>query len=264
MPCDSNLEGSGVTYPQEIPGFLPPHGIQGARLHGLQPQSTMSDNPYFIGPGESAHTYSPVNLESLLPRETLRSPQYGFHPQSASPSYPHLQFSDPVTSSVTHTPVIPGNRTKAPLQAPQPLSASSGDLHLSGPVTSSVTHPAVIPAGYSYPYGNHMRVPLQAPLPQSASPGDPYLSGPMSSVIHPPVVPGYSSYPYGNRMRAPLLPPQPQSASSGDLHVSGPISSVIHPPVILRFLSPSGTQRGSPEVQHEQNPSTESGTWPSQ
>ena len=308
MPCDSNLEGSAVTYPQEIPGFLPPHGMQGARLHGLQPQSTMSDNPYLISPGESTHTHSTVNLESLLPRETLRSPQYGFHPQSASPSYPHLQFSDPVTSAVTHTPVIPGNRTRAPLQAPQPLSASSGDLHLSGPVTSSVTHPAVMPAGYSYPYGNHMRAPLQAPLPQSASPGDSYLSGPMSSVIHPPVIPGYSSYPYGNRMRAPLLAPQPQSASSGDLHVSGPVtpsvthpqvipgysypygnhmrapllppqpqsaspgdphlsgpmSSVIYPPVIPGFLSLSGMQRGSPEVQHERNPSTESGTWPSQ
>ena len=336
-----NLEGSAVTYPQEIPGFLPPHGMQGARLRGLQPQSTMPDNPYLIGPGESAHTHSTVNLESLLPRETLRSPQYGFHPQSSSPSYPHLQFSDPVTSAVTHTPVIPGNRTRAPLQAPQPLSASSGDLHLSGPVTSSVTHPAVIPAGYSYPYGNHMRAPLQVPLPQSASPGDPHHSGPMSSVIHPPVIPAYSSYPYGNRMRAPLLAPQPQSASSGDLHVSGPvtpsvthpqvisgysypygnhmrapllapqpqsaspgdlhlsgipgysypygnrmrapllapqpprassgdphlsgpISSVIHPPVIPGFLSPSGMQRGSPEVQHERNPSTESGTWPSQ
>ena len=293
MPDDLNLEGSTVTYPQEIPGFLPPHGIQGARLHGLQPQSTMSDNPYLIGPGESAHTHSTVNLESLLPRETLRSPQYGFHPQSASPSYPHLQFSDPVTSAVTHTPVIPGNRTRAPLQAPQPLSASSGDLHLSGPVTSSVTHPAVIPAGYSYPYGNHMRAPLQVPLPQSASPGDPHHSGPMSSVIHPPVIPGYSSYPYGNRMRAPLLAPLPQSASSGDLHLSGipgysypygnrmrapllapqpqsatpgdphlsgPMSSVIHPPVIPGFLSPSGMQRGSPEVQHDRNPSTESGT----
>ena len=297
MPCDSNLEGSAVTYPQEIPGFLPPHGMQGARLHGLQPQSTMPDNPYLIGPGESAHTHSTVNLESLLPRETLRSPQYGFHPQSASPSYPHLQFSDPFTSAVTHTPVIPGNRMRAPLQAPQPLSASSGNLHLSGPVTSSVTQPAVIPAGYSYPYGNHMRAPLQAPLPQSASPGDPHHSGPMSPVIHPPVIPGYSSYPYGRRMRAPLLAPQPQSASSGDLHVSGipgysypygsrmrapllapqpqsaspgdphlsgPMSSVIHPPVIPGFLSPSGMQRGSPEVQHERNPSTESGTWPSQ
>ena len=293
MPDDLNLEGSTVTYPQEIPGFLPPHGIQGARPHGLQPQSTISDNPYLIGPGESAYTHSTVNLESLLPRETLRSPQYGFHPQSASPSYPHLQFSDPVTSAVTHTPVIPGNRTRAPLQAPQPLTASSGDLHLSGPVTSSVTHPAVIPAVYSYPYGNHMRAPLQAPLPQSASPGDPHHRGPMSSVIHPPVIPGYSSYPYGNRMRAPLLAPLPQSASSGDLHLSGipgysypygnrmrapllapqpqstspgdphlsgPISSVIYPPVIPGFLSPSGMQRGSPEVQHDRNPSTESGT----
>ena len=296
MPCDLNLEGSAVTYPQGIPGFLPPHGMQGARLHGLQPQSTMSDDPYLIAPGESAHTYSTINLESLLPRETLRSPHYGFHPQSASPSYPHLQFSDPVTSAVTHTPVIPGNRMRAPLRAPQPLSASSGDLYLSGPVTSSVTHPTVIPAGYSYPYGNHMRAPLQAPLPQSASPGDPHHSGPMSSVIHPQVIPGYSypygnhmrapllapqpqsaspgdlhlsgipgySYPYGNRMRAPLLAPQPQSASPGDPHLSGPMSSVIDPPVIPGFLSPSGMQRGSPEVQHERNPSTESGTWPSQ
>ena len=341
MPCYLNLEGSAVTYPQEIPGFLPPHGMQGARLHGLQPQSTMSDDPYLIGPGESTHTYSTVNLESLLPRETLRSPQYGFHPQSASPSYPHLQFSDPVTSAVTHTPVIPGNRTRAPLQAPQPLSASSGDLHLSGPVTSSVTHPAVIPGYSSYPNGNCMRAPLLAPQPQSASSGDPHHSGLMSSVIHSPVIPEYSSYPYGNRMRAPLLAPEPQSASSGDRHVSGPvtpsvthpqvipgysypygnhmrapllapqpqsaspgdlhlsgipgysypygnrmrapllapqppsaspgdphlsgpISSVIHPPVIPGFLSPSGMQRGSPEVQHERNPSTESGTWPSQ
>ena len=347
MPCYLNLEGSAVTYPQEIPGFLPPHGMQGARLHGLQPQSTMSDDPYLIAPGESTHTHSTVNLESLLPHETLRSPQYGFHSQSASPSYPHLQFSGPVTSSVTHPAVTPGysypygNPMRAPLQAKQPFSASSGDPHFSGPVTSSVTHPAVIPAGYSYPYGNHMRAPLQVPLPQSASPGDPHHSGPMSSVIHPPVIPAYSSYPYGNRMRAPLLAPQPQSASSGDLHVSGPvtpsvthpqviagysypygnhmrapllapqpqsaspgdlhlsgipgysypygnrmrapllapqpprassgdphlsgpISSVIHPPVIPGFLSPSGMQRGSPEVQHERNPSTESGTWPSQ
>ena len=89
-PCDLNLEGSAVSYPQEIPGFLSPHGMQGARLHGLQPQSTMSDDPYLIGPGVSTHTHSTVNLESLLPRETLRSPQYGFHSQSASPSYPHL------------------------------------------------------------------------------------------------------------------------------------------------------------------------------
>ena len=302
-PCYLNLEGSAVSYPQEIPGFLPPHEMQGARLHGLQPQSTMSDDPYSIGPGESTHTHSTVNLESLLPHETLRSPQYGFHSQSASPSYPHLQFSGPVTSSVTHPaviparysypygnhmraplqaplpqsaspgdphhsgpmssvihpPVIPGyssypyrNRMRAPLLAPQPQSASSGDLHVSGPVTPSVTHPQVIP-GYSYPYGNHMRAPLLAPQPQSASPGDLHLSG----------IPGYS-YPYGNRMRAPLLAPQPQSASPGDPHLSGPISSVIHPPVIPGFLSPSGMQRGSPEVQHERNPSTESGTWPSQ
>ena len=97
MQCDLNLEGSAVTYPQEIPGFLPPHGMQGARLHGLQPQSTMSDDPYLIAPGVSTHTYSTVNLESLLPHETLRSPQYGFH----SESYLHLQFSGPVTSSVT-------------------------------------------------------------------------------------------------------------------------------------------------------------------
>ena len=297
MPCYLNLEGSAVTYPQEIPGFLPPHGMQGARLHGLQPQSTMSDDPYLIGPGVSTHTHSTVNLESLLPRETLRSPQYGFHPQSASPSYPHLQFSDPVTSAVTHTPVIPGNRTRAPLQAPQPLSASSGDLHLSGPVTSSVTHPAVIPGYSCYLNGNCMRAPLLAPQPQSASSGDLHVSGPVTpSVTHPQVIPGYSypygnhmraqllapqpqsaspgdlhlsgipgySYPYGNRMRAPLLAPQPPSASPGDPHLSGPISSVIHPPVIPGFLSPSGMQRGSPEVQHERNPSTESGTWLSQ
>ena len=218
MPCYLNLEGSAVTYPQEIPGFLPPHGMQGARLHGLQPQSTMSDNPYLIGPGESAHTYSTVNLESLLPRETLRSPQYGFHPQSASPSYPYLQFSDPVTSAVTHTPVINGNHMRVPLQAPLPQSASPGDPHLSGPVTSSVTQPPVIP-GYSYPYGNRMRAPQQAPLPPSGSPGDPHLRGPMSSVINPPVMPG--------------------------------------------FLSPSGMQRGSSEVQHERNPSTDSNTRPS-
>ena len=268
-PCYVNLEGSAVSYPQEIPGFLPPHGMQGARLHGLQPQSTMSDDPYSICPGESTHTHSTVNLESLLPHGTLRSPQYGFHSQSASPSYPHLQFSGPVTSSVTQPPVIPGysypygNRMRAPQQATQPQSASSGDLHISGPVTSSVAPPPVIP-GYSYPYGNPMRAPLQTPQPQSTSSGDPHLSGPMSSVIHPPVIPGYSSYPYGNYMRAPLLAPQPQSASPGDPHLSGPMSSVIHPPVIPGFLSPSGVQRGSPEVQHERNPSTESGTWPSQ
>ena len=156
---------------------------------------------------------------------------------------------------------------RAPLQAPQPLSASPGDSYISGPITSSVTHPPVIP-GYSHPYRNHMRAPLQAPQPQSASPGDAHLSGPMSSVIHPPVIPGYSSYPYGNRMRAPLLAPQPQSASPGSPHLSGPItSSVTYPPVIPGFLSPrgilssppSGMQKGTPEVQHERNPSTESG-----
>ena len=262
-PCDLNLEGSVVTYPQEIPGFLPPHRIQGGRLHGLQPQITMSYNPYFIGPGVSAHTHSTVNLGSLLPHETLRSPQYGFHPQGASLTYPYLQFSGPVTSSVTHSPVIPGNRTRAPLQAPQPPSASPGDPNLSGPVTSSVTQPPVIP-GYSYPYGNRMRAPLQAPLPQSASPGDPHLGGPMSSVIHPPVIPGYSSYPYGNYMRVPMLARQPQSASSGDPHLRGPMPSVIQPPVVPGFLSPSGMQTGSSEVQHERNPSTESDTRPSQ
>ena len=261
-----NLEGSAVSYPQEIPGFLPPHGMQGERLHGLQPQSTMSDDPYLIGPGESTHTHSTVNLENLLPHETLRSPQYGFHPQCASPSYPHLQFSGPVTSSVTHPAVIPGysypygNPMRAPLQAKQPFSASSGDPHFSGPVTSLVTQPPVIPGYSSYPYGNRMRAPLQAPLPQSASPGDPHLGGPMSSVIHPPVIPGYSTYPYGNHMRVPLLAPQPQSASPGDPHLSGQMSSVIHQRVIPGFLSPSGKQRGSSEVQHERNPSTESGT----
>ena len=221
MPRDLNLEGSAVTYPQEIPGFLPPHGMQGARLHGLQPQSTMSYNPYFIAPGVSTHTHSTVNLESLLPHETLRSPQYGFHSQSASSSYPHLQFSDPITPSVTHTPVIHGNRMTAPLQAPLPLSARSGDPHLSG-LTSSVIY-----------------------------------------IIHPPLIPGYFSYPYGNRMRAPQLAPQPQNTSPGDPHLSGP-SSVTHPPVIPGFLSTSGMQRGSSEVQHERSPSTESGTRPSQ
>ena len=270
MPCDLNLEGSTVTYPQEIPAFVPPRGMQGARLQGLQSQITMSDDPYLIGPGVSTHTHSTVNLESLLPHETLRSPQYGFHSQSASPSYPHLQFSGPVTSSVTQPPVIPGysypygNRMRAPQQATQPQSASSGDLHISGPVTSSVTHPPVIP-GYSYPYGNPIRALLQTTQPQIASPGDPDLSGPMSSVIHSPVIPGYASYPYGNRMRAPQLAPQPQSASPGDPHLSGPItSSVTHSPVIPGFLSSSGMQRGSPEVQHERNPWTESDTRPSQ
>ena len=272
MPCDLNLEGSAVTYPQEIPGFLPPHGMQGARLHGLQPQSTMSDDPYLIGPGVSTHTHSTVNLESLLPHETLRSPQYGFHSQSASSSYPHLQFSVPVTSSVIHTPVIPGNRMTAPLLASQPQSTSSGDSYLSGPVTPSVTHPQVIP-GYSYPYGNRMRTPLLAPQPQSASSGGLHLSGPVtSSVTRPAVNPGYS-YPYGNHMRAPLQAPQPQSASPGDSFISCPItSSVTHRPVIPGFLSPhgilssppSGMQGGSSEVQHEQNPSTESDTRSSQ
>ena len=97
MQCDSNLEGSAVTYPQEIPGFLRPHGMQGACLHGVQPQSIMSDDPYLIGPGVSTHTHSTVSLESLLLHETMRSPQYGFHSQS----YLHLQFCGPVTSAVT-------------------------------------------------------------------------------------------------------------------------------------------------------------------
>ena len=276
MLCDLNLEGSAVTYTQEIPGFLPSHGMQGARLHGLQPQSTMSDDPYVIGPGVSTDTHSTVNLESLPPHETLRSPQYGFHLQSASPGYPHLQFSGPVTSSVTHPPVIPGysypygNRMRAPQLALQRQSASPGDPHLSGPMFS-VIHPPVITGYSSYPYGNRMRAPQLALQPQSASPGDPHLSGPTFSVIHPPVITGYSSYPYGNRMRAPQLALQPQSASPGDPHLSGPMSSVIHPPVIPGFLSPrgilssppSGMQRGSSHVQHERNPSTESGTWPS-
>ena len=264
-PCYLNLEGFAVTYPQELPGFLPPRGMQGARLRGVQPQITMSaDDPYFIGPGVSTHTLPTVNLESLLPHETMRSPQYGFHPQGASPSYPYLQFSGPVTSSVTHSPVIPGNRMRAPLQAPQPQSASPGDPHLSGPVTSSVTQPPVIP-GYSYPYGNRMRAPQQAPLPPSASPGDPHLRGPVTSLVtQPPVIPGYSSYPYGNRMRAPLQAPLLPSASPGDPHLRGPMSSVIHPPVMPGFLSPSGMQRGSSEVQHERNPSTDSNTRPSQ
>ena len=183
MPCDLNLEGSAVTYPQEIQGFLTPHGMQGARLHGWQPQSTVSDDPYFIAPGVSTHTHSTINLGSHPPHETLRSPQYGFHPQGASPSYLNLQFSGPVTSSVTQSPVTSGhfypygNYPRAPLQ-----SASPGDPHLSEHVAPSVTHPPVIP-GHFYPYGNHLRAPLQAPQPQSASPGDPHLSGPMSFVI---------------------------------------------------------------------------------
>ena len=209
MPGDLNLEGSAVTYPQGIPRFLPhvTYGMQGTLPHGWQPQSTMSDDPYLIGPGVSTHTHSTVNLESLLPHETLRSPQYGFHSQSASPSYPHLQFSVPVTSSVTHSPVIPGNRMTAPLQAqPQPQSTSPGDSYLSGPVTSSVTYPPVIPR-YSYPY--RMRARLLAPQPQSASPGDSFISGPItSSVTHPSVIPG-CSYPYGNHLRAPLTTAPP-------------------------------------------------------
>ena len=272
MPCDLNLEGSAVTYPQEIPAFVPTRGMQGARLQGLQSQIMMSDDPYLIGPGVSTHTHSTVNLESLLPHATLRSPQYGFHSQSSSPSYPQLQFSVPVTSSVIHTPLIPGNRMRAPLLASQPQSTSSGDPYFSGPVTPSVTHPQVIP-GYSYPYGNRMRTPLLAPQPQSASSGGLHLSGLVtSSVTHPPVISGYSN-PYGNRTRAPLQAPQPPSASPGDRHLSGPItSSVTHLPVITGFLSPHGVlssplpgmQRVSSEVQHERNPSTESGTWPSQ
>ena len=277
-PCCLNLEGSAVSYPQEIPGFLPPHGMQGAGLHGLQPQSTMPDDSYLSARGVSTHNHSTVNLESLLPHGTLRSPQYGFHLQSASPSYPHLQCSGPVTSSVTQPPVIPGysypygNCMRAQQQATHSQSASSGDLHISGPVTSSVTHPPVIPV-YTYPYENPMRAPLQTPQLQSTSSGDPYLSSPMSSVIHRPVIPRYSSYPYGNYMGAPLLAPQPQSASPGDSYISSPVTpSVTHRPVIPGFLSPrgilssppSGMQRGSPEVQHERNPSTESDTRPSQ
>ena len=183
--------------------------MQGTLPHGWQPQSTISDDPYLIGPGLSTHTHSTVNLESLLPHETLRSPQYGFHSQSASPSYPHLQFSVPVTSSVTHSPVIPGNRMTAPLQAqPQPQSTSPGDSYLSGPVTSSVTYPPVIPR-YSYPYGNRMRARLLAPQPQSTSPGDSFISGPItSSVTHPSVVPG-CSYPYGNHLGAPVTTAPP-------------------------------------------------------
>ena len=233
MPSDLNLEGSAVTYPQEILGFVPPHGMQGACIHGLQPQSTMSDDPYFIAPGVSTHTHSTVNLGSVVPHETLRTPQYGFHSQS----YPHLQFSGPITSSVTNPPVILGysypygNRMTAPLQAPQPQSGNRGDSYISGPITSSFMHPPVI-LGYSYPYGNCMVAPLQAPHPQSASPGDSYISGPItSSVTHPPVIPG-CSYPYGNRLRALLQAPQPQSASPGDSFISGPItSSVTHPAV---------------------------------
>ena len=245
MPGDLNPEGPAVTFAQEILGFLPPHGMQGVRLHGVQPQITMSDDPYFIGPGVSTHTLSTVNLESPLPHETLRSPQYGFHPQGASPSYPYLQFSNPVTSSVTHMPVIPGNRMRAPLQA-QPPSTSPGDSYISGPVTSSVTHPPVIPR-YSYPYGNRMRAPLQAPELQSASPGDPHLSGPVtSSVTHPPLIPGYS-YMYGNHMRAALQAPQPQGLSPGDLHFCGPnTSSVTQTPVIPGYSYPYGNRMRAP------------------
>ena len=258
--------------PARNPGISSPRGMQGARLQGLQPQITMSDDPYLTAPGESTHTFSTVNLGSLIPHETLRSLQYGFHSQSASPSYPQLQFSVPVTSSVIHTPLIPGNRMRAPLLASQPQSTSSGDPYLSGPVTPSVTHPQVIP-GYSYPYGNRMRTPLLAPQPQSASSGGLHLSGPVtSSVTHPAVNPGYSD-PYGNRMRTPLRAPQPQSASPGDSFISGSITpSVTHLPVIPGFLSPHGIlssppcgmQGGSSEVQHERNPSTESDTRPSQ
>ena len=263
MPCDLDLVGFAVTCTQEIPGFLSPRGMQGACLHGVQPQITMSDDPYFIGPGVSTHTYSTDNLENLLPHETMRSPQYGFHPQGASPSYPYRQFSGPVTSSVTHSPVIPGNRTRAPLQAPQPQSASPGDPYYTVPVTSSFTHPPVIP-GYSYPHGNRMRAPLQQPQPQSASPGDLHLSGPVtSSVTERSVIPRYS-YPYGNPMRAPLQAPLSQIASPGDPYLSGPMSSVIHPPVMPGFLFPSDMQRGSSEVQHERNPLTDSNTRPSQ
>ena len=275
MPRDLNLEGSAVTYPQEILGFVPPLGMQGARIHGSQPQNTISDDPYFIAPGVSTHTHSTVNLESLLRHETLRSQQYGFHFQS----YPYLQFSGPIsTSSVTNPPVILGysypygNRMTAPLQALQPQSANRGDSYISGPITSSFMHPPVIP-GYSYSYGNRMVAPQQAPQPQSASPGDSFISGPItSSVTHPAVDPGYS-YPYGNRMRAPLQAPQPQSASPVDSYNSGPVmSSVTHRPVTPGFLSPrgklrsplSGMQRGSSEVQHERNPSTESDTQSSQ
>ena len=64
--------------------------MQGTLHHGWQPQITMSDDPYLIGPGVTTHTHSTVNLESLLPHEGLKYPQYGFHPQGASPSYPHL------------------------------------------------------------------------------------------------------------------------------------------------------------------------------
>ena len=113
---------------------------------------------------------------------------------SASPSYPHLQFSGPVTSSVTHSPVILGNRTRAPYTvgaaAAAAASTSPGDSYLSGSVTSSVTQPPVIPR-YSYPYGNRMRAPLLALQPQSASPGDSFISGPItSSVTQPSVIRG--------------------------------------------------------------------------
>ena len=58
--------------------------MQGTLHHGWQPQITMSDDPYLIGPDVTTHTHSTVNLESLLPHEALKYPQYGFHPQGAS------------------------------------------------------------------------------------------------------------------------------------------------------------------------------------
>ena len=37
------------------------YGMQGTLHHGWQPQITMSDDPYLIGPGLSTHTHSTVN-----------------------------------------------------------------------------------------------------------------------------------------------------------------------------------------------------------
>ena len=80
-------------------------------------------------------------------------------------------------SSVTHLPVPPRNRKKAPLQAPQPQSTSPRDPHLGGPM-SSVTHLPVPPR-------NRTRSPLQAPQHQSTSPRDPHLGGKPSNSSMP-------------------------------------------------------------------------------
>ena len=274
MPCDLNLEGSAVTYPQEIQGFLPPHRMQGARLHGWQPQSTVSDDPYFIASGVSTHTHSTVNLGSHPPHETLRSPQYGFHPQGASPSYLNLQFSGPVTSSLTQSPVTSGhfypygNYPRAPWQPrstiagypyprcclplrgmqdpPQqsvhPQNTMPCDLNLEG---SAVTYPQEI-QGFLPPH-RMQGARLHGWQPQSTQGASPsYLnlqfSGPVtSSLTQSPVTSGHF-YPYGNYPRAPL-----QSASPGDPHLSEHVApSVTHPPVIPGHFYPYGNHLRAP------------------